>query len=745
MGTIAKVTAGGTTHLVASTCYGICTTDANTIAKVATIQDSQAFTLMTGVTVHIKFTNSNTAADPTLNVNSTGAKAIKAYGTTKTGASATTSWYAGSVVSFTYDGTNWIQNDYKNDTDTTYSLEADTTNNKITLKANGTTQNSITVPYASNAGAMKEAFLSWGGKNFTGDYGCIDAAMVNELGADRLMFLKPAGITIEYTRDGGTTWEDYGATNEQKVNLFSTTNSSFSIGKSDSTHKATEHGTDYQLRVTIDTELGRVYTSLNKFIFYVSTNGSSSSTVTIQKALQSTPTEYTDVATNVAIVGWSGYNVVNTSSITTYGNSASSQYGRIRFIFKANGGNTNYNGLSVSKILAFGGVGWTTPSTMAKTGHIYSFDANQNATFPANIKMKNGKQVGFLTSTPTTGQVVVTDGTDGGLKTTGYTIETSVPPNAKFTDRYVNSAAFDYDSTNDNVKMTLTRAGSDTGTVVKNIPKVSSATAGVAPKGAAVSAQSQSTKFLREDGTWAAPSYTTNTNTTYTISKDGESVKLTGSNGGTSSVSLSSLINGLGEGSSNATANDYIVTQYAGGGTSNTTYYRRKASNVINSTLVKAALGTGSDTTKYLNNKGEWAVPPNTTYSFAEGTANGKFQVTPSGGTAQSVAVHGLNNLAYKSSASATYTPAGNCTGGNVTLNTTTVPNVTGVGSLPTCTFPELSLSVNSNKRLIISHTEGSFNQGSLPTLGTAITVATSVKSVTQPTFGGTQATITVS
>lgn len=134
----------------------------------------------------------------------------------------------------------------------------------------------------------------------------------------------------------------------------------------------------------------------------------------------------------------------------------------------------------------------------------------------------------------------------------------------------------------------------------------------------------------------------------------------------------------------------------------------------------------------------------NTTYTFAEGTANGKFQVTPSGGTAQSVAVHGLNDLAYKSSASATYTPAGNCTGGNVTLNTTTVPNVTGVGSLPTCTFPELSLSVNSNKRLIISHTEGSFSQGSLPTLGTAITVATSVKSVTQPTFGGTQATITV-
>lgn len=97
-----------------------------------------------------------------------------------------------------------------------------------------------------------------------------------------------------------------------------------------------------------------------------------------------------------------------------------------------------------------------------------------------------------------------------------YTIDKSVPSNAVFTDRYVNSAAFADDTTNtaaSPVKMTLTRAGSDSATVTANIPKVSSSSAGVAPKGAAVSSQSQSTKFLREDGTWAAPSYTINTNT----------------------------------------------------------------------------------------------------------------------------------------------------------------------------------------------------------------------------------------
>lgn len=80
------------------------------------------------------------------------------------------------------------------------------------------------------------------------------------------------------------------------------------------------------------------------------------------------------------------------------------------------------------------------------------------------------------------------------------------------TDRYVNNASFAHDSTNDNVKMTLTRAGSDSATVVANIPKVSSSSAGVVPKGASVSSQTQSTKFLREDGSWAAPSYTSTEN-----------------------------------------------------------------------------------------------------------------------------------------------------------------------------------------------------------------------------------------
>ena len=131
MGTIAKVTAGGGTHLIASTAYGTCTTAASTAAKVATIQDNQPFSLVEGVTVHIKVTNLNSATNPTLNVNGTGAIAIMRYGTTRPSNSSSTSWQSGSVISFTYDGTYWQMNDWLNNNDyvTQSNLTSDSTRN----------------------------------------------------------------------------------------------------------------------------------------------------------------------------------------------------------------------------------------------------------------------------------------------------------------------------------------------------------------------------------------------------------------------------------------------------------------------------------------------------------------------------------------------------------------------------------------------------------------------------------------
>ena len=97
--------------------YGYCTTAAGTAAKTVTV--SPAVTeLVTGLTVAVKMQYSNTASNPTLNVNSLGAKAIKRYGTTAAGTSAAANWNANSVIMLTYDGTYWMMVDFNN---TTYS------------------------------------------------------------------------------------------------------------------------------------------------------------------------------------------------------------------------------------------------------------------------------------------------------------------------------------------------------------------------------------------------------------------------------------------------------------------------------------------------------------------------------------------------------------------------------------------------------------------------------------------------
>ena len=82
-------------------------------------------------------------------------------------------------------------------------------------------------------------------------------------------------------------------------------------------------------------------------------------------------------------------------------------------------------------------------------------------------------------------------------------------------------------------------------------------------------------------------------NTTYSMSRDGSSVKLTPSSGSAQSVSLSDLITGLSVGTTTSTMDDYLIAQYSGGGSSNNTYYRRKLSVIMGDFIyTKGSTGT---------------------------------------------------------------------------------------------------------------------------------------------------------
>ena len=102
--------------------FGSCETAAATAAKTVTLDDSMGFTLEKGAKVYVKFTNSNTASNPTLSVNGSTAKPIYRSGTAYAGTSANQSWPANSVVPLLYDGTAWYIVGFLNSTYTPANL-----------------------------------------------------------------------------------------------------------------------------------------------------------------------------------------------------------------------------------------------------------------------------------------------------------------------------------------------------------------------------------------------------------------------------------------------------------------------------------------------------------------------------------------------------------------------------------------------------------------------------------------------
>ena len=91
--------------------YASSSTAAGTAAKVATIDPAvTGYALYKGASVAVTFSTANTAATPTLNLNSTGAKQIRSY-TGATLSEAEYKWAAGATVDLVYDGTYWRMQD----------------------------------------------------------------------------------------------------------------------------------------------------------------------------------------------------------------------------------------------------------------------------------------------------------------------------------------------------------------------------------------------------------------------------------------------------------------------------------------------------------------------------------------------------------------------------------------------------------------------------------------------------------
>lgn len=252
------------------------------------------------------------------------------------------------------------------------------------LRADGVVQNPEEL-------SVCEANLLWGGRNIANGFSPIDAAMVSELSANLIAFPCPAGITVEYSRDSGITWLDYGATDKQKIEVF-TKNYNFywKCGKSELDDSVAN--VNFRLRITLDTFVCGFYSQVNKAILRVASFGADKCWLSVF-AKKYGGGEFETIVDKATIGGWSGFNVINFRSIYTWGGDTkvTYQYDKISFVLGYDGivsGYERFSGLGLATLFLYGNGRHILPSNFAINNHLYTYDYLQNALFPAKVESK---------------------------------------------------------------------------------------------------------------------------------------------------------------------------------------------------------------------------------------------------------------------------------------------------------------------------------------------------------------------
>lgn len=226
--------------------------------------------------------------------------------------------------------------------------------------------------------------MLWGGKNLSGEVSPTDAAMVSVIGGNKFALCKSQGITVEYTNDGGATWVNYDATEETKIKLISgiSTVGLYYGKKTESSQIVTA---DDMLRITVNAWTCGVYTSLRKILIEFATSGSTNDFVKIESATIGDQETFTVVGTyNVS--GNSGWNSIPYSNnFGAYSLNQASNVGVLRFTFSTSTASSYQDRPYVQNLILNGIANYVNPSKLSATGHLYSYDYQQNATFPANV------------------------------------------------------------------------------------------------------------------------------------------------------------------------------------------------------------------------------------------------------------------------------------------------------------------------------------------------------------------------
>ena len=211
--------------------YDTCYTSSDTAEKTVSVT---GFVLETGARVTVNFLESNTAANPTLNVHNgsayTGAKAIMYRGNSSvSGSSDYYRWQAGDIVDFIYDGTNWVMVGWQtyayhaesatSATSSTYAtyLRYSTTNLLTASDTSTVTSSATIIPSSNGESSLGSPGYKWGAvyANFIGSSNYpVSTAYINDMqGTASRATSDASGNIIKSTYLKSVTLVNYSGTN----------------------------------------------------------------------------------------------------------------------------------------------------------------------------------------------------------------------------------------------------------------------------------------------------------------------------------------------------------------------------------------------------------------------------------------------------------------------------------------------------------------------------------------------------
>lgn len=236
----------------------------------------------------------------------------------------------------------------------------------------------------SSPGNVYTTDVGWGGKAVVGAVSPVSAALIGAIGSNKFELCDPAGVKVEYSTDGGDTWEDYGCNDPNKIQLLSESlGTNLTIGKVRDRYATVND----RLRVTVTANDCNVYTMLKSILLNVSTNGSNKCTVTIEQSRIGAPDDFAVISTN-NLDGWTGWNEIPLQKQFGGEQTQVNQTNSIRLTFQAGQPPTSgaiKGNLALLNLLFIGITTWRVNSNIARFGHLYKYDYAGNATFPAEV------------------------------------------------------------------------------------------------------------------------------------------------------------------------------------------------------------------------------------------------------------------------------------------------------------------------------------------------------------------------